>query len=70
MLKFDIPESQLQEVVIPEDVFSPTGAPLVRSGWLAAEVCIQRKDLPMLMLSVRQAGGKRLVFHDVQGFLD
>lgn len=68
MVTFDIALQGLERLDLPAAV-SPTKSPLMREGWVATQVCIDRRDYPDALARIEKCGGSAIVMQDVQGYL-
>jgi len=70
MVTFDIPVGKIAHIVFPEYVISSTHLPLLKDGWEAGAVCINRADLITVLPKLKQAGARAIVVSDIQAFID
>ncbi|MFA7286825.1 MAG: hypothetical protein WC052_04175 [Patescibacteria group bacterium] len=69
MLTFDIPKFALSSLQLPGEV-APTVSPLLREGWCAVQICIDRSDIGKVGRLVELAGGRAIVAQDILAYSD
>ncbi len=69
MVLFDLPASiPIQKLELHSSV-SPSVSNLVDSKWKAYTTCCHCSDLPTILGTLKKAGAKGIVVHDVQGYI-
>lgn len=67
MVVFDFPsEVELSRLGLPADV-SPTISPLLKSGWKAGQICVQRSKIGMVTANLSRVGAKSIDIIGLQG---